>query len=136
MARTFLLRDAFAHFGGARGRNSRWSWSAITADKKTVVVTIWTDRLGDLKQRPLIYDNYGDNVKAWTKKPGNRERIDYLKLARDHCDGRFRVVFVVARDEHESPRRIRDRYPEPNLVMRLTDLDEQTGEFRAESVSG
>jgi hypothetical protein len=135
MAKTRLLRDAFAHFG-TRAHNPRWSWSARSDDKKTVVLTIWTDRLGNLKQRPLIYDNHGDNVWSWTKKPGNRERIDLLKWARDHCDGRFCVVFVVARDEHESPRRIKDRYPEPNLVMRLIDLDEDTGEFRAESVSG
>ena len=135
MARTRLLRDAFAHFG-ARAHSPRWSWSAVTADKKTVVLTIWTDRVGDLKQRPLIHDNYGDNVQDWTKKRGNRERIDHLKWARDHCDGRFRVIFVVALDKHESPRRIKDRYPEPNLIMQLTDLDEETGEFRAESVSG
>ncbi len=134
MART-RLRDAFAHFG-ARARNHVWGWSACSADGKTVVVTFWKDHLSDLKQRPVVYDIYGKDVHLWTKKHGNRDRINKLKWARDHCNGRFRVVITVARDEQEYPRKIRDCYPEPNLVMRLTDLDEETGEFRAESVSG
>lgn len=66
--------------------------------------------------------------------PGNRERIENLKWARDHCDGLFRVVVTVARDTKEIPRHIADCFPKPNLVMRITDLDEETGEFRAVSM--
>jgi hypothetical protein len=42
---------------------------------------------------------------------------------------------LTAKDPTASPRSIAERYPHPTLVMRLTDLDETTGDFRAESIS-
>ena len=129
------LADAFDYFGACR-KNPRWSWSGRSLDGETVVLTLWKDQITDLKQRPVVCDNYGKNVHLWTKKPGNRERIENLIWARDHCNARFRVILVTARDEHKQPRTIKDCYPDPHLVMQLTDLDEETGEFCAESVSG
>jgi hypothetical protein len=41
------------------------------------------------------------------------------------------VVVVKARDIQEFPRQIEDRYPDDEMIMRLVDLDEQTGEFSA-----
>jgi hypothetical protein len=38
---------------------------------------------------------------------------------------------VRARDIDAVPREIADRYPDDGIVMRLVDLDEQTGEFSA-----
>lgn len=63
-------------------------------------------------------------------RPGNGERLENLKWARDHCDGLFRVVITVAKDEKAHPREIAECYPR-DLLMRLVDLDEATGEFRA-----
>src|ERR1019366_2706519 len=42
MPKKWGLAEAFAHFG-ATGRNQRWSWSARSADGKTVVITLWRD---------------------------------------------------------------------------------------------
>jgi hypothetical protein len=66
-------------------------------------------------------------------KPGNKERIENLIWAREHCGGLFRVVVVQA---HEArPTSIAECWPAPNLVMKLTELDLDTGEFRAESTT-
>jgi hypothetical protein len=42
---------------------------------------------------------------------------------------------ITPKDPTARPRSIARRYPHPTLVMKLIDLDETTGEFRAESVS-
>ncbi len=48
-------------------------------------------------------------------------------IARQNCDGRFRVVKVIAQDIHAIPRRIADRYPDDETIMQLVDLNEETG---------
>jgi hypothetical protein len=125
------LAQAFAHFGAA-GRNQRWSWSARSADGSTVVLTVWKDRL-DYTGKPIVYDTFNrPNLNEW--KAGNRERLDNLIYARDHCEGRFRVVITIAEDVNASPRKIARCYPQDKLLMKITKMDEQTGEFSAESV--
>jgi hypothetical protein len=42
---------------------------------------------------------------------------------------------VVAKDRNAPKRKIAKCWPEPGLVMKLIDLDDMTGEFRAESVA-
>jgi hypothetical protein len=42
---------------------------------------------------------------------------------------------ITAKDPTTRSRSIAKRYPRPTLVTKLTDLDETTGEFRAENVS-
>jgi hypothetical protein len=127
------LAEAFAHFGAA-GRNQRWSWSARSADGSTVVLTVWKDGL-DYTGKPIVYDTFNrPNLNEWKGLPGNRERLDNLIYARDHCEGHFRVVITVAEDVNASPRKIARCYPQDKLLMKITKMDEQTGEFRAESV--
>jgi hypothetical protein len=48
------LAEAFAHFGAA-GKNQRWSWSARSADGRTVVLTVWKDGL-NYTRKPIVYD--------------------------------------------------------------------------------
>lgn len=134
MTESWTLGRAFAFFGGAAGRNPRWSWSARSADGQTIVLTLWEDEITD-DGHTVIADFFGHrNLHIWTDKPGNRERIDNLIWARDHCDGLFRVVMVRAEDTQALPRSIASLYPHQTLVMKLVELDEGTGEFRAESV--
>ncbi len=124
------LAKAFAHFG-AVGKNQRWSWSARTRDGKTVVMTLWKDHL-NYSNKPVVYDTFNQqSLTRWTDLPGNRERIENLKWARDHCDGLFRVVIAVAKDVTAVPREIADCFPQDRILMRITDLNEDTGEFRA-----
>lgn len=121
------LAEAFAFFD-TYPDNSRWSWSAVSEDRLKVAVTIWENEMGtdgtfDLFGHPRLAD--------WTSKPGNRERIRNLKIARDACGGLFHVIWVTARDLNETPWTIAGRYPEEHLMMKLTALDEATGEFSA-----
>jgi hypothetical protein len=131
-AEKWTLAKAFAYFDGAVPRNPRWSWSARSPDGGTVVLTLWADQIVDDGQNVTV-DCYGHiHLPAWKDALGNKERISNLAWARDHCEGLFRVVMVVAADPEAKPRSIRKRYPDTKLVMRLISLNEETGEFRAE----
>lgn len=93
-------------------------------------MTLWKDRF-NYKASPVTYDDFGDeDLVEWTNSPGNRERIENLKWARDHCAGRFKVIVATAKDMNAYPRAIEQSYP-AKMIMRLTDLNENTGEFRA-----
>jgi hypothetical protein len=127
------LAAAFAHYGVAP-KNPRWSWSARSKDGKTVVMTLWKDFF-NYKSRPIVYEDYGEkNLDKWKNRPGNSERIENLIWARDHCGGLFKVVIAVAKDINVDPRSIAESYPQDRLVMRLIDLNEDTGEFRAVAI--
>jgi hypothetical protein len=133
MPKKWKLSEAFAHFG-TTGRNQRWSWSARSADGKTVAITLWRDGL-DYRAKPIVYDTFNrPDLHSWIDRPGNRERIDNLMWATVHCDGLFRVVITVAEDVKANPRKIETCYPQDEWLMKITDFDEKTGEFRAVSV--
>jgi hypothetical protein len=133
MAKKLGLADCFKRYG-ASGRNPRWSWSARSEDGKVVVLTLWKDGIS-VSNGVTTYDSFDPSGRApWIDTPGNRERLENLKWARENCDGQFRVVVTVAKDVAAVPRAIADCYPQPNLIMRITELNEKTGEFRAVSV--
>lgn len=123
------LSDCFRHFG-AKGRNARWSWSARSEDGRVVVITLWKDRVSVVDGN-VIYNDVDVDTSAWVHRPGNRERLENLCWARDNCDGFFRAVVVVAENIKAQPRRIVQCYPQPNWNMRILDLNEGTGGFRA-----
>jgi hypothetical protein len=129
MPRQWRLGEAFKHFG-TTGKNQRWSWSARSEDGKTVVITLWKDYL-DYGARPIVYDTLKRANPHASMGPGNRERLENLIWARDHCDGLFRVVLTVAEDPNAETRKIQECYPKDDWRMRITELDEKTGEFRA-----
>jgi hypothetical protein len=52
----------------------------------------------------------------------------------DHCEGKFRVIIVVAKDTNANPRAIAECYP-TNMVMRITYVDPETGWIQAEQVN-
>jgi len=129
----WTLRDAFGYFG-AVAVNPRWSWSARSPDGRTVVLNWWKDEITRDGGR-LIYDNRGHpRLDEWRGRHGNRDQIRNFVWAREHCDNLFRVVWCEARDVKASVRTVAARYPDKDLWMRLTNLNEKTGEFRAESV--
>jgi hypothetical protein len=127
------LAQAFAAFGAA-GKNPRWSWSARTPDDQTVVMTFWKDAV-DYSSDPISYSTF-DNPRLfiWKDKPGNRERIENLKWARDHCNGLMKVVIIEAKDINTEPRSIASCIVQRRMVMKLVELNEETGEFRAVNV--
>lgn len=108
------LAKAFAAFG-AVGKNKRWSWSARTPDDQTVVMTFWKDAI-DYSSDPITYSTFGSpRLHIWKDKPGNRERIENLKWARDRCEGLMKVVIIEAKDIHAD---VGDSIPLPQLERR------------------
>jgi len=125
------LSDAFAFFG-TKLRNARLDLSTRSEADKTVVVALWRDRF-DYSARPAV--TYSLRLTGqpadWLDQPGNRARLEDLRWAREHCEGRFRVVVLEAADPAAEPRAVSGASPQQLMVMKLTELDEQTGEFAA-----
>ena len=127
----WTLRDAFASFNGAQADNHVWGWSAVGADGRTVVITVWRDQV--LPDGSVDFFGH-PKLDRWRRALGNRSRIKHLTIARDLAAGRFRVVWVTAKDVAAIPRSIARLEPDPSLVMRLIEVDEDSGEFKAEPI--
>ena len=123
--------EAYAALGAAL-KNERWAWSGHGEDGATVVLTLWADKLREVPGG-VRYDLFdAPDLDAWRTKRGNRERIRDLQLARDRADGLFRVVIGRANEAGDAMAE-GSVYEASDIVMRLIDLDESTGEFSAES---
>jgi hypothetical protein len=130
MPKSWTHTAAFKHFGTAP-RNVHWSWSARSLDGETVVVTLWQDQFKRRDGR-LIYESQFDPGGPRDTRPGFHELMDNLVWARDHCDGRFRVIVAKAKDINSYPRSIAECFPHDKMIMRLSGLDLETGNFAAE----
>ncbi|MDP2131664.1 MAG: hypothetical protein U0975_06245 [Erythrobacter sp.] len=130
MPRTTTLTDAFAYFG-ATTHNVRQAWSAMTPDGKAVVLTIWDHKKGD--DGSVDYFDPDRHVR-WNRRWGNRERKRHIRHALENCDGKFRVIWVVARDPKADPKTIRDRIADPHTIMQITRYCDETGEFAARPI--
>ena len=131
MPKTWTHTAAFEHFGTSP-RNVQWSWSARSSDGETVVVTLWQDQFKRRNGR-LTYKSQFDPDGPRDTRPGFHELMDNLVWARDHCDGRFRVIVAKAKDVNSDPRSIQECFPHDILIMRLQRLDLRTGNFTAEA---
>ena len=124
--------EAYASLG-AELKNERWAWSGHSADETIVVVTLWEDKIRPV-EGGIRYDIFDDpDLETWRTKRGNRERIRDLVLARERCDGLFRVVVGRVNETGDAMLEGSLYEARPDLTMRLIDLDEKTGEFSAES---
>lgn len=126
------LGKAFGFFG-TRLRNPRFDLSARNETDRTVVLALWRDQL-DYSRPAVSYRlrrTGGTTVPEWIDMPGNRARLADLQWAREHCNGCFRVVIIEATDPVAEPRVIAGASPQQMMVMKLTELDEETGEFTA-----
>ena len=127
MTDLYNLRDAFGFFG-TKATNHVWGWSAVSEDQKTVAVTIWSDSVGP----DGVVDKFGHPELDWWKdRLGNKDRIKNFKIARANCGGVFRVVWIEAEAQGAKVRSIARARPIIDWAMKLTDLNEETGEFRA-----
>jgi hypothetical protein len=135
VAENWTLAQSFAFFG-AVATNRVWSWSARSADEKTVVLTLWEDEITRDSGR-IIYDMRNHPKReTWQKKLGNRDRTKNLALAYGNPEVTVRAVRIKAADTKARTRSIVNRYPDPALYLKITHFDPQTGEFRAEEISG
>lgn len=126
------LSEAFGFFG-TKLHNARLDLSARDETAKTVVLALWRDRL-DYSAPPAVsyrLSRTGTEVPEWADTPANRTRLADLRWAREHCEGCFRVVIIEATDPAAEPRVIGGAAPQQMMVMKLTELDEETGEFTA-----
>jgi len=129
MPKKWTHTAAFKYFG-TTPRNIQWSWSARNEESSTVVATFWQDE---------FHRNEGRLVYTWPEqdedirgRPGFSEMMENLAWARDHCEGRFRVIIAKAEDVHANPRTILECFPS-EVVMRLTKFDPVSGAFVAEA---
>ena len=126
--------SAFAHYDVIL-RNGQWSWSGLSKNGE-VVLALWRDEF-NYNDMPVSYNTFNSpTLELWKNRPGNRERISNLIYAREHCGGRFRVVVLKAVDANADPRKIEEAYPQPKMIMQLTALNEETGEFKSHVVEG
>ena len=130
--RRWTFRDAFAEFG-AKATNPRQTWSARNDAGKIVVITLWDDSFDPAPGSTCSTFN-DPGLPRWQNSRGNRDRLKNLKFSKEHCGGLFRVVVVTPKDRDAIPRAALKLWPHPTKVMRLTKLDEHTGEFSAVSV--
>jgi hypothetical protein len=123
--------EAFAHFGTSP-RNVQWSWSARSDDGKTVVVTLWQDQFSR-KDGRVLYAR-PPAVEQHRRLPGFGELMDNFVWARDHCEGRFKVIIAKAKDPTADRRRIERCFPS-EMTMKLVEFDPSTGAFVAEAAA-
>jgi hypothetical protein len=112
--------------------NPRWSWSGRSADGKTVAVTVWQDKFENGIELYRSHTHLGES--GWQSRPGHNELIKNLAWARDYCNGEVRIIIAIAKDKHASPRAIQECFPRPDIVMRVTKLEESTGDFVLERI--
>lgn len=132
MAKTYHS-DCFAFFNVVP-KNTRWSWSGRSADGQDVAVTLWQDRF---EEKGRIYRSWKtDRPGEWKSRPGFVELIENLAHARNNLDGKVHVILATAKDKEAVPRSIERSFPQPNLKMRVTELDESEGTFVLERIDG
>lgn len=131
MPKEYSHTDCFEFFGVVP-RNTRWSWSGRSEDGTSVAVTLWQDRFED---KGRVYRSWKtDRPGEWKSRPGFVELIENLTVARDNADGAVHVILAQARDRDAIPRSIARCAPQPNLKMRIVELNEDEGTFVLERI--
>ena len=130
----YSKKSAFAVYD-TKQTNEQWSWSAISEDKKTVAVTIWQDLIKFDENKHPFYDSFSTYheetipLGLWRDAKGNKERIKFLRHTIENLNGLVRVVVVKASDKSSYPRSVKSVFPYQDLWFRITNLDEETGQF-------
>lgn len=131
MSKKWSHKACFEHYGAKPG-NPRWSWSGRSDDGRTVAVTCWQDRFESGIDLYRSHTHLGEA--GWSSRPGHNELIRNLAWARDNCDGQVRIIVAIPEDRNASPRSIRECFPRPDISMRVTKLDEASGDFVLERI--
>jgi hypothetical protein len=118
------LTECYAHFG-ITVSDPRKAWSRQGNDG-TVVVTLWSDLFKDTDRNK--YSNFDTFKPSGIERTENKNRMEHLKYARDKQAGIFQSIVVTPKDSSRTETVKREIGP----PMRLTQLDEDTGEFSAE----
>lgn len=131
MAKTWTLSQSFDSLGTVP-KNKRSSWSGRSSDGKKVSVTLWRDLF---ENGTMLYRSTAScSQEGWEGSSGHLELVENLAWARDNLDGKVSVIIAVAKDKNASPRSIQECFPQPNLIMRVVELDENSGDFALERI--
>lgn len=129
-------KQAFKYFD-VNQKNERWSWSGISHDRKTCVLTLWVDQaLFDKHSRSYKHTNFKANNSDWRNLPGNKNRIKDINYCMKNLEGKFKVIFVTAVNSNEfgETRKIAHLKPMLDLWFEITKFDAETGEFESKSL--
>lgn len=120
---------------GVTPKNQMWSWSGISADGNTAVITVWAHELKYKDGKPIISTYVKDlGSDRFIGSHGNNERIQVVKYALENLDGLVRVIVCQAK---EGPNGIDVEHPkisrahQTKWLMKIESFNETTGEYRA-----
>jgi hypothetical protein len=121
---------AFASYGIVL-RNVLWSLSGISEDPPTVAVSLWDSEFSEVDGK-RVYDRpaWAD----WYKGPGKTHLFKDLDWAREHCDGKVKIVLATRKDADRDPVQATQSRADHDLIMRVTHMDPEIGAFRLEEV--
>ena len=88
---------------GAPLRNIRWSWGAVS-ESGNVYLAVWEDEFRRIKGKKAVWITYNEVFAGKPGKPGYRERLRHVDFIEGGA-GCF-CILCIAKDKHESPRRI------------------------------
>ncbi|WP_156467582.1 hypothetical protein [Methylobacterium sp. Leaf102] len=129
--------DKVKSFGafGVKLKSVRGHWSGISSDGKVVVLALWGDEL-NYKTIPISYDCFDrPDYAEWGRLAGNTARKAHLRHSISECGSLFRVVIGHAKDKLQKINGNADYNPQLKLLMKITEFNDETGEFRAINVS-
>ena len=127
-------KDAFARFG-VKQKNEIWSWSGLSEDKSTVVLTVWSDQCEWNKvTKSFQWSTFGCDNDRWIYRTGNKARIQDIEYALSNHEGRFRAIRIDPQKELLPERSIKAVHPVMHLEWLITDFDPLTGECSGRSI--
>ncbi|MEQ1956251.1 hypothetical protein [Mesorhizobium sp. CN2-181] len=123
------LTACYDYFGvDSAGKNVR-RWWTDRAPNGEVVVTLWVDHFQNENLTEYSTFNRSD-LAAWVGRSENHQRRDLLQNV--GIGGTFQSIVQRYADPNRRPRVAAERYI--GRPMRLTALDEHTGEFSAREI--
>ena len=126
-------KEAFAKFSVTQV-NERWSWSGISEDGLTLVLTLWSDQYRFNKESRIYeWSTFGRDIDSWIDDAGNAHRIRDISYAIEKLEGRFRAIRVDPDTSSLPNRTIKKVSPILNLEWEITDFDPNTGECAGRS---
>jgi hypothetical protein len=112
-----------------------YSWAGKRQSDGAIGITLWSHEL-DYSQKPPLYTTGARDPKNdWTKRPDSKEKKLLLAEAITKFGGEFYVVMLTAEDVAENPLTIKNAHAATNMRGRVVTLDDETGEFTAETIS-
>lgn len=120
---------------GAPLASPRADWSGVSADGKTVAISIWRDELDNsIPGSPILDCRQHKDISVWAEFPGNKKRKAHIEHALSSTDGIFKIVMLRAKDPEKLPREIDEAWIWKGMIGKITDYDPNTGGFRAEFI--